>query len=208
VRDNYGCSEFVAIGYDCGHGWLHVHADWVILEPVDENYQPVQPGQTSSSVLLTNLANHVQPIIRYELGDRVTVRPDRCPCGSQLPAIRVEGRTDDILRFATPSGETIPVLPLALWATVKETPGINRFQLIQSSPSRLDVRLEAAVPEERQTVWLTAQQRLLAFLRTQGVVNVSVELLPEGPVRDPRSGKFRHVWSEVRPAEVVQAATR
>ncbi|MHB1133905.1 MAG: phenylacetate--CoA ligase family protein [Chloroflexota bacterium] len=206
VRDNYGSSEFVAIGYDCGHGWLHVHADWVILEPVDENYQPVQPGQTSSSVLLTNLANHVQPIIRYELGDRITVRPDRCPCGSPLPAIRVEGRTDDILRFASPTGETIPVLPLALWATVKETPGINRFQLIQTSPSRLDVRLEAAAPEERQAVWLSVRERLLAFLGTQGVADVSVELLPEPPLRDPRSGKYRHVWSEVGSANPAPSA--
>jgi hypothetical protein len=67
VRDNYGASEFVAAGYDCGHGWLHVNADWVILEPVDDQYQPVPPGTTSHAVLLTNLANRVQPIIRYEM---------------------------------------------------------------------------------------------------------------------------------------------
>ena len=48
VADNYGCSEFVAIAAGCKHGWLHVNADWVILEPVDENLNPVAPGQPSS----------------------------------------------------------------------------------------------------------------------------------------------------------------
>src|SRR5690606_26226061 len=140
--DNYGCSEFVAIAYDCGHGWLHIHADWVILEPVDENLQPVPPGQTSQSVLLTNLANHVQPIIRYNLADRITVNPEPCACGSHLPAIRVEGRTDDILRFTRLDGTMVPVLPLALWSVIKETAGVQRFQAIQTASDRLQIRLE------------------------------------------------------------------
>jgi phenylacetate-coenzyme A ligase PaaK-like adenylate-forming protein len=121
VADNYGCSEFVAIAAGCKEGWLHVNADWVILEPVDENMSPVPPGQPSYSVLLTNLINRIQPIIRYNLGDRITIRPDACPCGNPLPAIRVEGRTDEILHLQSERGDMLPVLPLALWAVIKGT---------------------------------------------------------------------------------------
>lgn len=197
VRDNYGCSEFVAIAYDCGHGWLHIHADWVILEPVDENLQPVPPGQTSQSVLLTNLANHVQPIIRYNLGDRITVNPEPCTCGSSLPAIRVEGRTDDILRFALPDGTTVPVLPLALWSVIKETSGVQRFQAIQTAPDRLKIRLETKPSAEARLIWDMLRQRVYEYLARQGLGHVRVEYTPEPPVRDPISGKFRHVWAEV-----------
>jgi phenylacetate-coenzyme A ligase PaaK-like adenylate-forming protein len=66
------------VAYDCGYGSVHVNADWVILEPVDAAYQPVAVGQPSQKVLLTNLANRVQPIIRYEMGDSVTIDPEPC----------------------------------------------------------------------------------------------------------------------------------
>jgi phenylacetate-coenzyme A ligase PaaK-like adenylate-forming protein len=197
VRDNYGCSEFVAVAYGCGYGWLHVHADWVILEPVDEALQPVAPGQLSHSVLLTNLANHAQPILRYNLGDRILVNPEPCACGSRLPAIRVDGRTDEILRLARPDGTRIPILPLALWSVIKETPGVHRFQAIQTAPGHLRIRLETK-SNGVDGVWAALHQRVSDYLATQGLGAVSVERAPEPPARDPRSGKFRHVWAELR----------
>jgi len=196
VRDNYGCSEFVSAAYGCAEGWLHVHADWVILEPVDEQLQPVRPGETSRTVLLTNLSNRVQPILRYNLGDRITMRPDACPCGSPFPAIRVEGRTDEILRFRAEDGSLVPVLPLALWSVLKETPGLHRFQVIQTGERRLKIRLEAG-EGETQAVWRRVQERLGAFLTYQYLPGILLELAGEPPRRDPRSGKYRHVWSEV-----------
>jgi len=201
VRDNYGWSEFVAIAYDCGHGWLHVHADWIILEPVDADFQPTPPGQTSQSVLLTNLANHAQPILRYNLGDRILVNPEPCACGSSLPAIRVDGRTDDILRFTAPDGSQVPVLPLALWSVMKETPGVQRFQALQTAASQLTVRLESKQTADRQAVWDSLQKRLHSYLTQQGLSHVQLALATELPERDPRSGKFRHVWIETTKPE-------
>jgi phenylacetate-CoA ligase len=195
VRDSYGASEAVVLALDCGRGWLHVNADWVILEPVDAAYRPVPPGERSYTVLVTNLANRVQPIIRYDLGDRVVVRPDPCPCGSPLPAIRVEGRTDEILAFPAASGEAIHIAPLALATVVEETPGVRRFQVIQSAPTRLRLRLEAASPDVAEAVWEAVERRLRAYLTAQGVPAVVIERAPEPPAPDPRSGKFRQVWA-------------
>jgi phenylacetate-coenzyme A ligase PaaK-like adenylate-forming protein len=198
VRDNYGASEFVAAGYDCGHGWLHINADWVILEPVDENYQPTAPGETSHSVLLTNLANRIQPIIRYEMGDRITLNPDRCECGSSLPAFRVEGRTDDVLRFSGMDGKDLPILPLALWAVMKETPDILRFQAVQTGMDMLEIRFEPKEGVDPESVWESLCQRVHNFLEGQGAAHVTVLRSPLPPTRDPRSGKYRHIWIESR----------
>ena len=85
LHDTYAASEFMGIAFDCRYGHLHLNADWVILEPVDAGLRPVPPGTPSHSTLLTNLANRVQPIIRYDLGDSITMLPTRCPCGSPLP---------------------------------------------------------------------------------------------------------------------------
>ena len=36
--DEYGSSECLSIAVGCSHGWLHLNADWVVLEPVDARY--------------------------------------------------------------------------------------------------------------------------------------------------------------------------
>ncbi len=97
LQNEYGASECLTIGHGCREGWLHINADWVMLEPVDRDYRPTPPGELSHTVLLTNLANVVQPIIRYDLGDSVRAKAGACACGSPLPAIQVEGRSDDVL---------------------------------------------------------------------------------------------------------------
>jgi phenylacetate-coenzyme A ligase PaaK-like adenylate-forming protein len=197
VREGYGASEFASIASDCGHGWLHVNADWVILEPVDEGYQPVPPGQPSRKVLLTNLANRVQPIIRYDLGDSIVVRPDPCPCGIRLPAIRVKGRSAQVLCFQKPNGEPVPLLSLAVETVVEDTPGVRRFQVIQTSPVKLRVRFEAEPDASPQQVGERAAQRLRDYLSVQGLPSVIVEQAPEPPRIDPRTGKFRLVWVDL-----------
>lgn len=208
VRDSYGASDAGGIAFDCGRGWKHVAADWVTLEPVDEKFQPVPPGQPSYTVLVTNLANRVQPIIRYDLGDSVTVKPEPCTCGSPLPAIRVEGRTDEVLAFPAKSGRLIRLLPMSLATVVEETPGVQRFQLIQTAPSRLEVRLETKVPEEDAVVWEAVMQRLHTHLTTQGVAMVGVERAAQPPRPDPGSGKFCHVWADKRSRTDIISTSR
>jgi phenylacetate-coenzyme A ligase PaaK-like adenylate-forming protein len=49
--------------------------------------------------------DYVQPFIRYEVHDVVTLSPTRCPCGSVLPFISsIEGRTKDKLWIKTQEG--------------------------------------------------------------------------------------------------------
>lgn len=197
VTESYGCSEATPLTLTCTHQRLHVNIDWFILEAVDEAYQPVPPGQYSHTVLLTNLANHVQPIIRYELGDSIMFHPDPCPCGSPLPTVRVIGRTDDILTFRSRSGIAVRLLPLALWSVIKETPGVARFQAIQTAPMQLSIRLETREGHVTETVWQLVKRRVHEFLIAQGLDEVSIEQSRESPQRDPRSGKFRHIWAEM-----------
>lgn len=195
-RNNYGCSEGGVMGYECKQGHMHLNADWVIFEPVDAQHQPIPAGQLSDRTLITNLANRVLPIIRYELGDRVSLSPEPCGCGITLPVVNVEGRTDEILRFRSAYGQSIPVLPLALWSVIKETPGVLRFQAIQTAPDRIKIRLEAKHPAEDAIVWLRVQANAGGYFAQQGLSNVTLTRAPEPPMRDPKSGKFRNVWLE------------
>jgi phenylacetate-coenzyme A ligase PaaK-like adenylate-forming protein len=154
--------------------------------------------------LITNLANRVQPFIRYEMGDSVTVSPDPCACGSVLPSITVEGRNDDILRFTNLNGHSIPIMPMALWSVIKDTPGVYRFQAIQTAPEQLKVRLQTKAAGDELQVWESVRQRVQTYLNGHGLTNVQISLASEPPAANPVSGKFRHVWAETRePGKVI-----
>lgn len=197
VREIYGATECYPIAVECERGNLHANTDWVVIEPVDEEYQPVSLGEPSETVLITNLANRVQPIVRYDLGDSITMYGEQCSCGSSFPVIEVEGRQGDVLRFHT-AGEDVMVFPLALSSVTEEVPGVRRSQIVRTSPEALRVHLEFEQDVDQERVWKQAKRDVRAFLTTQGITEVSLERGPEPPRRNPASGKFRHVWSEVR----------
>jgi len=184
--------------FECKNKQLHVNSDWYILEPVDEHNQPVLLGQLSQSVLVTNLANRVQPIIRYKMGDRVTISPDTCQCGSSFPVIHVIGRTDEILSLPTLQGEVIQIFPLAITSIAEETPGVYSCQIIQTEPLKLKVRVAVKEIGSEQSVWEALKERLEIYLAEQGITNVVLEKAPEPPQLHPKSGKFQQVWSEVK----------
>ena len=196
--NEYGASECMSIAYSCPAGWLHVNADWVVLEPVDRHYQPTPVGETSHSVLVTNLANRVQPIIRYDLGDSILVNPDPCGCGNPLPAVRAEGRRDDVLMLRANDGAIVPLSPLALTTVIEEAISGQRFQLVQTAPDRIAVRLGTADPDERMAEFGATKRALDAYLSHQALGNVQLALDTEPPLPDPRSGKLREVIASVR----------
>ncbi|WP_308124151.1 phenylacetate--CoA ligase family protein [Mycolicibacterium xanthum] len=195
VENRYASAEFPGLSMECRYGFFHVNSDWYLFEPVDENYRPVAAGVVSHTVLVTNLANRVQPLIRYDLGDRVKVADTPCRCGNRLPAISVEGRTSDLLSFDAPDGTTVTVLPLALVEVIEETPGVHRCQAVRTGPRALSVRLEMSSGADPEQVWRAIDEQLQAFFAAQGTAPVVVEHAAEPPAIDPRSGKFRQVWS-------------
>lgn len=190
LHETYACSEYLVMAIDCPHGWLHVMDDWVILEPVDADLRPTPPGTPSSTVLLTNLANQVQPIIRYNLGDSVLASPEPCPCGNPRPAIRVTGRHDDVL---TLGADAVEVLPLAIGSVLDQTPALRRSQILQRGPARLAVRIETDPGADGDQVWQDAHARLRQYLAGLGLADVAVERATEPPEISSGSGKFRQV---------------
>lgn len=192
VAGDYGASEFLNIAFECEHGALHVNDDWVVLEPVDEHYRPVPPDTPSASVLLTNLANRVQPLVRYELGDSVTRVSKPCGCGRDFPVIRVDGRRDEILRLHDAAGHEVPVLPMALCTAVEEDSKEHRFQVVQTGPRALRIRVEPA-PRSRDAA-ARVKEALDRFLARQGLARIAVRVKTGAIASHPVSGKFRQVW--------------
>lgn len=83
-----------------GEDALIVHDDLMIVEPVDENDDPVPPGELSHHVLVTSLHQRTMPMIRYRIDDRIRTAPPR---GRRYPAFTrialIEGRTDELFHY-------------------------------------------------------------------------------------------------------------
>jgi phenylacetate-CoA ligase len=198
VVDLYNATEVNGSTFVCRSGAMHFSADWFVFEPVDEHHRSVPAGEPSYSLLVTNLANYIQPIIRYELGDSMTILSRPCACGSPMPAFQVEGRTDEILSFQGSDGVQVQLLPLALETVVEETPGLRRFQLIQTGLRTLTLRLEVQLGVDEAVVWLAAEARLMSFLTARGLGDLNLERSQEAPRPNAHGGKLRHVYSELR----------
>ncbi len=186
VQTHYSCTEGGELACECSEGHLHINEDWVILEAVDKDGRPVAPGVRSDRVLITNLSNRIQPFIRYELTDRVILHQEPCPCGRTTRWLEIEGRTDDILIFAG----GVSVAPMSLYKVLEEVPEVRRFQLVQTAPDALELRL---VADDPQGAFQAAQGALQAFFESKGL-RVSVRPSDEPPQADLISGKFKHVY--------------
>lgn len=185
VQTNYSCTEGGTVACECTEKHFHINDDWVILEAVDENNVPVPLGKQSAKVLLTNLANRICPIIRFEITDRIVLHSKPCVCGNSRPWLTLEGRTDDVLIFEN----GVKIVPLSIYAILKEIHGIERFQLIQHENDRLELRL---IAENREEQFVKAKRAVEAYLY-QNNVTAEVYLSANIPSTNPISGKFKHI---------------
>lgn len=192
VRNGYACTEAPFMSYSCQEQWYHVNTDWVVFEPVDEDYKPTPKGKQSHTVLITNLANRAQPILRYDLGDSILEKPEPCECGNPLPAIRVQGRSADILTFPSEHGGKVRITPLTFGALVDRIPGVELFQIVQSKPTDLKVRLRYTVGTNPDTVWQEVESEMKRMLAINKLDNITVERAEEPPEQS-KGGKYREV---------------
>lgn len=199
VLDHYGTGECLFLSDGCPtDGGAHVNADWAILENVDDDHRPVPPGQPGKKVLVTNLANRIQPFIRYEVPDRIVIATEPCRCGSLLPRIaRIEGRSADALWITDAAGRQRPLPGVLLHDAVDHLANVREWRATQTEPDRIQLELEFLSAERDQC----DVPALVARLRACGLperVRVDVRAV-ERLAPDPRTGKFRRVITHVQP---------
>lgn len=171
----------------CGH--LHINSDWLIVEPVDEEDRPVADGKPSGGILMTNLANLVQPVVRYRMSDTVVMHRKPCGCGLPFPYIEVEGRAEDLLEFEG-SERFVKIPGTTLYVVALDTEGCETAQLIQRSPTEVEVRLVTLPGFDREAVKDETKGKAARFLEKSGLPSVNV-VMSDGPVIRTKGGKMR-----------------
>jgi phenylacetate-coenzyme A ligase PaaK-like adenylate-forming protein len=131
--DFYATTEGL-YGYECErHDGIHLFDDVSVVENVDERDRPVPAGTPGARLLVTNLHNLVQPIVRLAVPDVVRLHPEPCPCGRSLVrAAAIEGRRNDALSLPARGGGRVTVLP-AQFSVITNDRAVREFQVRQEA---------------------------------------------------------------------------
>jgi phenylacetate-CoA ligase len=195
VYETYGSREFMLIGAECeAHAGLHVTAEHLIVELLDDDDNPV-PAGIEGDVVITDLTNTGMPFIRYRNGDRAIAATGACACGRELPRLaRVTGRRLDVL--TTPDGRQLPgeFFPHIL----KEFSAVQRYQVEQDDPEVVTVRMVAPEWSDADAVRLRREVAAVAG----GALEVRVEQVTDIPLTG--AGKLKVVVNRLAERAAVR----
>lgn len=127
----YGSTEAGYLLCECEQGNTHSLEDLSLLE-----FLPLEGRPDISEVCVTSIKNSYMPLLRYQIGDLVSLRPsaaERCCCGANgtVKVARLHGRKKDA--FINQDGALITVGDLD--EVMGETPDLLLYQLDLSVPS-------------------------------------------------------------------------
>ncbi len=188
VANGYGGRDLGFVAHECPEGGLHVTAEDVLVEIVDEQGQVLPPGEPGE-IVVTHLASGDFPFVRYRSGDRGALSDWLCPCGRGLPLLEaVHGRTTD---FVVAEDGTV-MHALAVIYAVRDVEGVKNFKVVQEDRSHTRVFL---IPENGFSQEAEDKIRTRLTARLGKGVRISMERVEEIP--RSASGKHRYVESRV-----------
>ncbi len=189
VINEYGCRDGGYIAQSCPEGRMHIAADAVLVEIVDDEGRVLPAGEVGE-IVVTNLWSYGMPLIRYRLGDRAARLEDSCPCGRGLPLLgELQGRKTDTL--FTPEGNRIH--GLGAMYVLRVMPEVAQYQVVQDALDHLEVLVVPTEGADRPAAEATIRAGLARLMGPATRIEVSfVEAIPQ-----LASGKLRAIWNKL-----------
>lgn len=186
VANGYGGRDAGFIAHQCPSGSLHITAEDIIVEVVDEQGQVLPVGE-SGELVVTHLATQHYPFIRYKTGDIGVLSDQPCSCGRGLPVLaEIEGRTTD---FIVAQDGTL-MHGLALIYIVRDLDGVEQFKIVQESRDKTRVLLVVNAAFDNQK-----EQQIISGFQQRLGASVDIEIEKVADISAERSGKMRYVIS-------------
>jgi phenylacetate-CoA ligase len=193
VYDEYSAWEVLNITFECSTGSAHVAEDRVLVEIVDQEFQPVPDGE-EGSIVVTAFRERAMPLVRYWLGDRGRLVPGDCGCGRTFRRLQLtSGRSDD--HVVLPDGSVLYVATFLYLAA--EAQGVAESVVRQTSDGRIIVYL---VPDRQgESDFEIVARSYLDQLFRLAERRFPVEVRPLDRLALTEGGKGRFLVSDYRP---------
>jgi phenylacetate-CoA ligase len=160
---------------------LMFNSDMCIIELVDADNRPVGPGVPSAKVLVTNLYNLAQPLIRYELADSFVLEPSAGGPGHLLA--RAHGRADEVFHYQ--AGD---LHPHVIRSVMLRSPEVADYQIRQTRTGIVADIIAASGGASTEAL----RRQLTAALAHSGLSRPDVTVrITSDLARNAGSGKLR-----------------
>ena len=137
IEDNYSCSEVGTVAIQCPvSGLYHTMMETQIVEVIDQDGNPCKEGQ-EGRIVITDLYNTANPIIRYDIGDWAVVGGE-CGCGRVHKTFtKVLGRERNLLKL--PDGTRF--WPRAGRYEMQQVTNVRQWQIVQHDYDDVEFRI-------------------------------------------------------------------
>lgn len=189
IFNQYASSEGAPFIFECSNGNLHLELQSGVFEVLDENNNPTRSGR----LVVTSFTNEGTPLIRYDIGDSITLEnPSKvCDCGNNNPLVtEILGRIDDYIY----SPEVGKINLGNVSNTLKDTTGIIRFQAIQNTLDKIVILIEVDNKVYNKNIENKFIQNWRDRVGSKMILDIQqVETIPV-----EASGKFRIVKNNIK----------
>ncbi len=190
----YGCKtydgwsgvEACALVSECEHGGLHISPDVGLIEILDKDGKPVKPGE-QGEVVCTGFLNYDQPLIRYRIGDYMTLSTKSCTCGRAMPLIEeITGRIEDVV--VGKDGREM----VRFHSLFTGMPNIIKGQVVQEDFNNIRLNIVSEQPLS------DGEKDILKKKVCSQLGDVNVQIFEQKEIFCGINGKFRAVISNVK----------
>lgn len=189
LYDQYASSEGAPFIFECKNNKLHLELQSGVFEVLDENNQPANSGR----LVVTSFTTEGTPLIRYDIGDSITLEDEKttCNCGNQNPLVKeILGRIDDYVY--SPENGKINIINIA--NAVKDVKGVTNYKVIQNELNK--IKLQILTDKERYSK--IEEQRFLKNWKDRVGENMDIKIEYVESFSVANSGKFRVVENNIK----------
>ena len=183
VSDQYGASEYCGNISECEMFKYHVDMEFGIIEflPIPKLHSNIR------QIICTGLKNLAMPLIRYDIGDLATIKPEKCNCGRESQIVeKIDGRIESYI--ITPDGRQLGRLDFLF----KKSTNIEEAQLIQNELSRITFKIV-----KNNNYNYEDEQLLIKNIHSYMGDSFEIDLQYVNSISRERNGKFRQIISTV-----------
>ena len=174
----YGTSESIMMGAGIGRDGLYIFDDLIILEIKEDK------------VLLTNLYNYTEPLIRYEMDDLIIKGSKKDKKWPFTFIENISGREEEMLWMENETGSKDFIHPIVF--AEFHVKGLKKFQIIKTSDIALTFKAVKADEYKKEDLKKNIEKRLYEILEKKQMKNLNITIqFVKDIENDPQTGKFK-----------------
>ncbi len=187
MYNQYASSEGAPFIFECEQRNLHIELQSGVFEVLDNKDKDAKSGR----LIITSFTTEGTPLIRYDIGDSITLSDENCNCANKNPLVKeILGRIDDYIY--SPENGKINLGNVS--NTLKDTKGIVKFQAIQDEIDEIFIKIEVDKAIYNKKI----ESVFIKNWRDRVGDRMKIELDYVEAIEVEKSGKFRFVKNNIK----------